>query len=361
MKEKIRRFLMYGGLEQQVYHKLKEQILNGNRQNLLAFSLICCLAMSVMTALSFVMASLTELRVAYFGCAVAMLAMALVAAGPCKKRENLVLPCVYLFVFGVLGFGIALGTFITPNQVSVSFIVMLFAAPLLYTDSPIRMALAVLIGVVAYCVCALRTQTHDIFVQNMVSVIPYGLFGLVVSSFMMCIKVQRYAFEQENRFLSESDQLTGLLNRRSYDQHIRKVDAGEGEWTMVCAFDVNGLKTVNDNLGHRAGDELIVGAADCIQAVFGHYGACYRVGGDEFMALLTGPCPTAEELSEKLAERTHCWHGQLVSGMSISMGAVSADEGIALAQALQQADQRMYAAKAEYYRQSGVDRRRAHS
>ena len=126
---------------------------------------------------------------------------------------------------------------------------------------------------------------------------------------------------------------------------------------MVCAFDVNGLKSVNDNLGHRAGDELIVGAADCIQAVFGHYGACYRIGGDECMALLTGPCPTPEELQDKLAERTHCWHGQLVSGMSISMGAVPYSSGAELSQMLQDADARMYAAKEEYYRKSGVDRR----
>ncbi|MBR5705734.1 MAG: diguanylate cyclase, partial [Deltaproteobacteria bacterium] len=53
----------------------------------------------------------------------------------------------------------------------------------------------------------------------------------------------------------------------------------------VFSIDVNGLKTVNDSLGHDAGDELIRGAADCISAAFGQTGKCYRTGGDEFVVL----------------------------------------------------------------------------
>lgn len=52
----------------------------------------------------------------------------------------------------------------------------------------------------------------------------------------------------------------------------------------VIMMDVNGLKTVNDSCGHMAGDELIIGAAKCIQTSMGEYGKVYRVGGDEFYA-----------------------------------------------------------------------------
>ena len=159
MRQRIKRFLYYGGLEQSRYHNLTEQIIDGNRRNLLAFSIICCVAMSAMTVLSFIMTSLLAMHRAYLTCAVAMLIMAVLAGGPCKKNRTLVLPCAYLFIFGVLAFGIALGTFINPDQLSVSFIVMLFAAPLLFTDSPVRMGLAVFIGVVAYILCAAHTQS----------------------------------------------------------------------------------------------------------------------------------------------------------------------------------------------------------
>ena len=50
--------------------------------------------------------------------------------------------------------------------------------------------------------------------------------------------------------------------------------------------DVNGLKYINDNLGHAAGDELIKGAASCLDNAFSKYGTVYRMGGDEFSAIL---------------------------------------------------------------------------
>ena len=280
------------------------------------------------------------------------------AAGPARRQPTLTLLGVYLFIATVFWFGIVLGTFIAPEQQTTSFIVMLFAAPLIFTDQPLRISFAVALGMIVYCICAKMTQTPEMFENNLINVLAYGIVGMIVSSFMMRIKFQRYAFEQENRFLSEFDQLTGLLNRRSYDQHIRKLSEDRGQWNMICAFDVNGLKTVNDSLGHQAGDELIIGAANCISAVFGQYGSCYRVGGDEFMAILTGPCPEPEELSEMLAARTRGWHGVLVSGMSISMGAVPYREDVPLSQILHEADQKMYAAKANYYRMNHIERRR---
>ena len=53
-------------------------------------------------------------------------------------------------------------------------------------------------------------------------------------------------------------------------------------------MDLNGLKEANDNIGHEAGDELIIGASKCMDNAFSGLGRTYRVGGDEFVALLRG-------------------------------------------------------------------------
>ncbi len=168
--------------------------------------------------------------------------------------------------------------------------------------------------------------------------------------------------KQEERLIrnSKTDELTGLLNRRAYEEDIyAKDEVPESEHFVSMALDVNGLKATNDTLGHAAGDELLVGAGQCISKCFGPYGKVFRTGGDEFIAILT--CD-----NEKMKEATACfdetmaeWKGRLVDELSISYGYVSKDEepeksvrelGII-------ADKRMYDAKAAHYRKKGIDRR----
>ena len=77
-------------------------------------------------------------------------------------------------------------------------------------------------------------------------------------------------------------------------------------------MDVNGLKTVNDNLGHAAGDELLVGAAKCIQQCFGNSGKVFRIGGDEFIAMIhTGSFELSDILCD-FEEAQSKWHGETV-------------------------------------------------
>lgn len=60
---------------------------------------------------------------------------------------------------------------------------------------------------------------------------------------------------------------------------------GAGDDFVYASIDVNGLKIVNDEIGHAAGDELIKGAAKCMKEVIGSYGKVYRTGGDEFVSI----------------------------------------------------------------------------
>ena len=88
--------------------------------------------------------------------------------------------------------------------------------------------------------------------------------------------------------MAMEDALTGLRNRAAFNKHeaeLRK--RGDGKCIFVH-LDVNNLKKVNDNFGHAEGDRHIKAAANTIYESFGQYGMCYRVGGDEFFAILEG-------------------------------------------------------------------------
>lgn len=159
--------------------------------------------------------------------------------------------------------------------------------------------------------------------------------------------------------ISLTDEMTGLFNRRCYEEDAAEFQAAgiDRDLALVSA-DLNGLKTVNDNLGHSAGDELIRGAADCLLSAAGSCGKVYRVGGDEFMAIVrTDDC---DALARRILEKAAAWKGTMVDSLSISVGCASHAENPDLdLEGLEKlADRRMYAEKARHYSQSGMDRRR---
>ena len=158
-----------------------------------------------------------------------------------------------------------------------------------------------------------------------------------------------------------TDALTGLRSRFAYSKALKELAAQDSlpEGLVAFSVDVNGLKRVNDTLGHDAGDELICGAATCIRNTFGDAGECYRTGGDEFVVLAMMQPAQAVAAIERLQRETQSWKGQAVQEMHLAAGYALASEYPELSpeKLIAQSDKAMYAAKAAYYRESGIDRR----
>ena len=98
--------------------------------------------------------------------------------------------------------------------------------------------------------------------------------------------------QQEYRLLTKSltDEMTGVRNKAAFQEVSAKLDddINEGKAVFgVAMFDINYLKWVNDNYGHDAGDQLIIGACRFICSIFKR-SPVYRIGGDEFSAILMG-------------------------------------------------------------------------
>lgn len=167
----------------------------------------------------------------------------------------------------------------------------------------------------------------------------------------------------QQRALLETDALTGMKSRFAYNEALNALDQPEKlpENTTVFMIDINGLKMINDQHGHSAGDELICGVAQCISEVLSPYGECYRTGGDEFVAILFDI--TQNQLPELCAELTRAiegWRGEYVRHASISYGYVLASEypKSSVEELIRVADERMYSQKASYYKAAGRDRRK---
>jgi diguanylate cyclase (GGDEF)-like protein len=160
---------------------------------------------------------------------------------------------------------------------------------------------------------------------------------------------------------SYNDEMTGLYNRRAYDDTLRRLMERDSlDDLTIVVFDVNGLKRINDTIGHAAGDELIKTAAKMINKHFGEYGKCFRIGGDEFVAILDKPIKDIRELSLRFEYEQAGWKGEFIDGISISFGIVSgSDIDCSIDELIFHADEQMYKRKRKYYNNSENNRRKA--
>ena len=157
----------------------------------------------------------------------------------------------------------------------------------------------------------------------------------------------------QNRQLLEkasyTDIMTGVANRNAFIRDIehfqRTIDLSPVP-VGVIYFDLNGLKPVNDQQGHRAGDRLLMRLADAISLFFRKQ-EIYRTGGDEFVVLcLDMPAPQFTERLSKVLD-----HLDSVSSLSVSVGhAWDEGSGLSLQKVIAAADAKMYEEKKAYYK-----------
>ena len=105
--------------------------------------------------------------------------------------------------------------------------------------------------------------------------------------------------------LAMEDALTGLRNRTAFTYYEKELLSRQEGKCLFIHLDVNFLKKVNDTYGHAEGDRHIIAAANVIKNSFGEYGQCFRVGGDEFFAIMDGEslqanCEAAEARFKEL-------------------------------------------------------------
>ena len=159
--------------------------------------------------------------------------------------------------------------------------------------------------------------------------------------------------------LLAADALTGLRSRHAYSARVTELKQQNDlpKDMTIIALDLDGLKTVNDTKGHKAGDELICGAAECIANAFDRYGECYRTGGDEFVVILQVGKKRLLDLKKDLDQEIQGWIGYYSFSLSISYGWARAEDHpeCRIEELIGIADKQMYETK-EKHHQKGKHR-----
>lgn len=175
---------------------------------------------------------------------------------------------------------------------------------------------------------------------------------------LMAVLEERMVLQKQLEALASTDSLTGLLNRRAFDERARlelsRADR-QGHVFSIITFDIDHFKKVNDGYGHDIGDEALKRCAAICLEQLRDIDICARFGGEEFMILL--PETTAEGARQTAERLRQCMAGSILASskgelrFTASFGVAEHKAGQALATTLHQADQALYAAK-----HSGRDR-----
>ncbi|MGE5423446.1 MAG: diguanylate cyclase domain-containing protein [Ignavibacteriales bacterium] len=161
---------------------------------------------------------------------------------------------------------------------------------------------------------------------------------------------RRKQAEDSLRYISVHDPLTGVMNRFAFEQEMHDIDnkAVNNVGLIVC--DVDGLKTINDNLGHEAGDHLLKDCAEILKNCFGKAEIVSRIGGDEF-TILINDCQYEElEVAVKQLRDSidHYNQGTPRYPISLSIGhSYKSSAEVTMSEVFRQADNLMYAEKPE--------------
>ncbi|HSP37738.1 MAG TPA: diguanylate cyclase [Frankiaceae bacterium] len=209
-------------------------------------------------------------------------------------------------------------------------------------------------GMLAGSVCGLDPSPQP---ESLTAVLPVlelsaDLLGRLRESEGKVGRERERAETAERRAVT--DALTGITNRLGWNEALASEQARasrRGLWTGVVSVDLDELKQINDRLGHPAGDALLVATAEGLQAVVRREDVLARVGGDEFVVLVSD-CDV--DCLDRLIARLRPVLDAV--GVRASVGAASVPAGSSLKDAWQLADQQMYAEKHGLeHRQLGLD------
>jgi len=160
--------------------------------------------------------------------------------------------------------------------------------------------------------------------------------------------IERKTAEEKMAYFSLHDALTGLYNRTFFEEEMRRLSDDRMGKVGLIMCDVDGLKLINDSMGHDNGDSLLVATANLIKSCFRSSDIVARVGGDEFAVLLPNcSAEILENANNRLQQSANqselSWQG---IPLSLSIGtALRTDPSTPLTEIYKEADNNMYRQK----------------
>lgn len=184
-------------------------------------------------------------------------------------------------------------------------------------------------------------------VEVIVKGFPIIIDGEMLGAYMVYIDItERKRHEEQLKYLSSHDQLTGFYNRSFLEEEMKRLDTPRQLPLSIIIGDLNSLKLINDVFGHQKGDTLLIKAAEIIRGSCRQEDLIARWGGDEFVILLPQTnIKIAEDIILRIKEKCDSQKDEPIQ-VSIALGCAAKNSAeIIIWKVLEEAESRMYSNK----------------
>lgn len=349
----VKNFLLYSGLQKDEIDDISEDIHKINNKILMVFAIVVSVALCFMITISYINPTMARYRMAYVFslCYGIFLAFAVLRVG--KRNVYATRFLTYLTMFIFLLYGMSIGLVISPEDQSVTFMVMIVFVPTLFIDKPIYTCTFMTFFVGLYIVLAYICKNPAVIVADVTNAGIYGALGLINSSIINVGKMRNLYNMHILSHVSRFDMLTKMNNRNAFEAAVKEYGSRCNSAIACVYIDVNGLHELNNTYGHERGDEMLKYIASCVKKYFGEDDT-FRIGGDEFVVFTTdlGVVQTDDLLRSLKIDVAN-------EGYHIAVGCeVMTKQNLDVDLLIKNAEAKMYENKSQYYKLHGNDRRK---
>lgn len=350
MKNKLINAIVNLNLDHDDYLLIKNDIFESNNQSLRIISLLGVIIFTFMIIFSFFSPIFEVYSYIYFIADIIFLFLLILSFLNFFNTNKRLLFGIYTLIMTLLLTSAIQGSFLSPNQNSVTFIAYLITVPFLFIEFPIRMLGAQIFASVFFIICALNSKEPGFLIVDVTDSVIFTIVSIVLSTYMSNIRAAKILFEKEAIAFSQKDILTDLYNRNMFEKDRFTFKQGCKENLSCIYIDANGLHEINNKYGHEAGDKMLIMVSDIMKKVFSP-SCSYRVGGDEFIAICKDKSLTKiEEMVKTVKDLS------TQNKINLSIGyAWSSKTDLDTYKLVKEAEKLMYDDKILYYKSQGRD------
>ncbi len=294
-KNTIKEYFIYGGVTKEEYDSIGHLIAEENHRIWKLVSVIFEIVFVGLFIFSIISSQHHDWSIGFGILAGTMIFSVLAFYVLLKPSSKALLPFIYITLAVVIATDIYIGIFVEKSRPSVVYPALMVGISFLTLDRPIRFLIMQFVSLATFITltCILKNNVDGNTIVLVTDILAGTLFtaaGILISLFLSSLRMRDLVMRKHAEAERDRDALTNVANKLAYDRTVDSINAKlkeQGFKFAVVIFDVNGLKLTNDTYGHDQGDKLLVRCCELIQASFPNT-PIYRIGGDEFVAVVTG-------------------------------------------------------------------------
>ena len=348
-REKCVNNLKYGGINEEEYREIEDEILEKNRSSLEMISFILFMMFAGLFTGSLFSEIMASNRIAYATLGLCFLGILFLSRLMKKRGKRAVVPLWYVAITVMLVYAAVLNTVVRNDISSTTLCLIIIVAPILILDKPWRVFLYFTVMMLLFIPVDFHQKIYYLAFTDMVNILCCLFLGSVIHFGIIRTKLREM---MQRRFIErqrDTDKLTGCLTKAAFEQRIiQRMASGEISGTFLI-MDVDRFKSINDSYGHTFGDMVLHTVGEKLCRVSPSTALCGRFGGDEFVVWIPGKIGRKETLIflTELVDQIHSIrtpddHIQITASIGV---AGAPENGDKYSELFENADAALYSAK----------------